>query len=88
MRALFEEIDTDASGRIDSTELHEALRDHGAPPKLLPGSVAVVEMPKRREPSRTGTIEERRALHALKRHLHGQLYARTHTHSCTHSLTM
>ena len=70
---LFEEIDADASGTIDSEELHAALRSHGAPRKDQPGSVARLEMPKRREPAPNGNCAERRAIMALKRRLHTNL---------------
>lgn len=67
---LFDDIDSDASGRIDSTELYVALRAYGAPRKELAGSQPRLGMPQRLEPNPLGTYDERKAVHALKRRLH------------------
>ena len=83
---LFEEIDADRSGAIDSEELYEALRAHGAPRRehVMAGTGLAADAegsggsgglkpPPRKEPNPNGTAEEQRAVTTLKRVLSDNL---------------
>lgn len=72
---LFEDIDADGSGTIDSAELHDALRSFGTPKPQNPmrSNAARLAMPKRAEQSDHGSDGERIAINTLKRSLKSNL---------------
>jgi Ca2+-binding EF-hand superfamily protein len=71
VESLFHSIDRDRSGKVDSEELYEALKGHGAPRRPHPSERQTLSsIPKRREPNPQGGTQERRAVMDLKRTLH------------------
>jgi hypothetical protein len=71
LKALFEALDTDASGSVSFDELNHAMRKHA--PRHLPPNKVCLEMPKRKEPIISSAAAVRRAVHALTLALQAKL---------------